>query len=680
MRGLNKIGSMLPGMMKVTRLFSVIQNPNLMLSRSQLRRCFSEAGETAEASNFDQFKLSSKTKSVLNSKGIKTLFPVQEATFAPIYEGKDIVAKDRTGSGKTIAYTLPVLERIRAKEENPFLAKDRGAQMIVLVPTRELANQVAREITSLKHSESEFNVLAVYGGTSIDKAISELKRGVDVLVATPGRLTDMMERGMVKLSSIKTVVLDETDEMLNIGFKDSIDAIIQNIIQAVPLKPQFLLFSATIPPWVQNATRSFMSSDKLFIDMVKESTLKTPAGVKHLALKVGSNRNSVSMISDLISYYSGGNGRTIVFTETKHVANKIMLDAGIKTECQVLHGDIPQSQREITFQGFREGSFKCLIATNVAARGLDIPHVELIIQVGLPQDLESYIHRAGRTARAGRNGTCLTIYTREDEYKLDEYSKQAGFTFEKIGAPQPEQIVKAAGRDAINLLETVNPEILPIFTESVAEILEAYGAEEAMKRALALITGHTKKLSQRSLLTSEVGYVTACLFLKKPITTVTEASNYLRFLGLTHQGAPRLSEDRSEVYFDLPEKDKPILEALDSVEFEYPHQIPASVMGQDRGSVYSSGSYSGRSRDDGNSYSGNKVYVIWNGENGGQDLEECLVQNGHRPQRVDVLNTGGDKSFAFVRMASNQEAKNLISLSKLRHEGTHYKFYPARNK
>lgn len=232
--------------------------------------------------------------------------------------------------------------------------------------------------------------------------------------------------------------------MLDIGFQEAIEKIINYIVShlAGNRKLQFLLFSATIPKWVREIADHFLSQDAKTIDLIKNSDIKTSVGVEHLALCIPTSQQKVETISDIVTVYGGQHSRTIIFTETKQEANDVMLKGNLKTEAQVLHGDIPQKQREITFQGFRDGQFKCLIATNVAARGLDIPQVDLIVQLGVPKDVDTYIHRSGRTARAGKSGVCITIYTKKNQMLLDRIERVAKFRFKKIGVPQPDEIIK----------------------------------------------------------------------------------------------------------------------------------------------------------------------------------------------------------------------------------------------
>ena len=205
-----------------------------------------------------------------------------------------------------------------------------------------------------------------------------------------------------------------------------------------------------------------------------------------------------------------------------------MLKGNLKQECQVLHGDIPQKQREITFQGFREGKFKCLIATNVAARGLDIPEVDLIVQLGPPKDVESYIHRSGRTARAGRKGVCITFYNRKQLLLVERIERIAKFKFKKIGAPQPSEIIEASARDIATSFAAVNNSVLIPFQKTAQDLIEEFTAEEALCRALAIISGHTKEIKQRSLLWAVEGYVTVVITTKEEVRSLSYIWGILR--------------------------------------------------------------------------------------------------------------------------------------------------------
>lgn len=287
--------------------------------------------------------------------------------------------------------------------------------------------------------------------------------------------------------------------MLDIGFQEHIEKILEYITQQNDgTKLQKVLFSATIPEWVRGVANKFMDKSVVTVDLVKNSSIQTTVTVDHLALFVPQINHKIDAMRDVHQVYGGQHSRTIVFTETKQEANDIMLKANLKQECQVLHGDIPQKQREITFEGFRQGKFKCLIATNVAARGLDIPEVDLIIQLGPPKDVESYIHRSGRTARAGRKGVCITFYTRRQTELITRIERIAKIKFKKIGAPQPHEIIEASARDIATSFSEVHKDVLQPFAATAEDLVEQFGEKEALQRALAIISGNTQAIKQRS--------------------------------------------------------------------------------------------------------------------------------------------------------------------------------------
>lgn len=291
--------------------------------------------EVIEKGNFDNFKITEKTKEVLRANEIKYLFPIQVATFKKAYKGKDIIARDRTGSGKTFAYSLPIIEKLRKK--GIFTGeRGRAPSILVLLPTRELAMQVEREIGKLKHNNREYTTIAVYGGTYIRDQIQKLNNGLDVVVATPGRLWDLIERRAINLSKLRTIILDETDQMLDIGFQEIIEKIVQTVTdQAGKGNVQHLLFSATMPSWVKSIAARFMKEEMEMIDLVEGQEVKTSTTVEHLSLLVSSSYQFISTISDVVSVYCGQHGRAIIFTETKREANDVMLKANLKVECQV---------------------------------------------------------------------------------------------------------------------------------------------------------------------------------------------------------------------------------------------------------------------------------------------------------------------------------------------------------
>jgi ATP-dependent RNA helicase DDX21 len=286
---------------------------------------------------------------------------------------------------------LPVVEKIYVDLKGQSRTTyGRPPKVVCLSPTRELARQIAKEFDLVAPT---LKAVCIYGGSPYLPQENALKRGVDIVIGTPGRVIDMLDRNCLKLADVKYVILDEADEMLNIGFADAVDKILASAPK--PEERQTLLFSATIPPWVQGIANKHMRPGNLVtVDLVGNSKVKAALTVRHMAICCPPPVR-MATLADVVKVY-GGSGRTIVFANTKAEVNELALKSSLHAVCQVLHGDIAQTQREVTLQGFREGRFTCLVATDVAARGLDIPDVDLVIQTQPPKDKETYIHRSGR--------------------------------------------------------------------------------------------------------------------------------------------------------------------------------------------------------------------------------------------------------------------------------------------
>ena len=253
-----------------------------------------------KAGDFNNFEISKASQAALIRNEIKYLFPIQVATFNPAFEGKDIIGRDRTGSGKTLAYSLPVLERLR-KAGKFVNARGQKPMMMVILPTRELAIQVNRVLKSLKHNDREFRSLTVYGGVDIHKQIQTLRGGVEAVIATPGRLWDLIERRELDFSALETIILDETDQMLDIGFQEIIENIIKKIAEeAGKGKVQHLLFSATMPKWVRDIANHFLRKEVEHVDLIEGQEIKTATTVEHLALLCPSYHQFISNISDIV--------------------------------------------------------------------------------------------------------------------------------------------------------------------------------------------------------------------------------------------------------------------------------------------------------------------------------------------------------------------------------------------
>lgn len=454
---------------------------------------------------FSNFPISEETIKLLKARGVNFLFPIQAKTFHHVYSGKDLIAQARTGTGKTFSFAIPLIEKLLGELQDR--KRGRAPRVLVLAPTRELANQVSRDFSDIT---KKLAVACFYGGTPYGGQIERIRNGIDILVGTPGRIKDHLQNGKLDLTKLKHVVLDEVDQMLDMGFADQVEEIL-----CVAYKkdsednPQTLLFSATCPHWVFNVAKKYMKSTYEQVDLIGKKTQKTAITVEHLAIKCHWTQRA-AVIGDVIRVYSGFQGRTIIFCETKKEAQELSQNASMKQDAQSLHGDIPQKQREITLKGFRNGDFGVLVATNVAARGLDIPEVDLVIQSSPPKDVESYIHRSGRTGRAGRTGVCICFYQHKEEYQLAQVEQRAGIKFKRIGVPSATEIIKASSKDAIRLLDSVPPTAISHFKQSAEKLIEEKGAVEALAAALAHISGATS-VDQRSLINSNAGFVTIIL-------------------------------------------------------------------------------------------------------------------------------------------------------------------------
>jgi len=472
----------------------------------------SEDPSGKEEGDLSAFRLSPSTIQKLNDRGVEKLFPIQKMTFDQIFDGEDVLARARTGTGKTLAFSLPVVEKLGKSLEGR--GARRSPRVLVLTPTRELARQVATDFQSIGH---RVKTTTLYGGAPFGPQAGELRRGTDVVVGTAGRVMDHMNAGSFDLSEIDVVIMDEADRMLDIGFADDIETILQEITnqRADPSsKPQMLLFSATVPKWIKQVARKYMDPSYSFVDLIGDDNQQTAKGITHLALKVD-KREMASTLGDVVQVHAGRHGRTIIFTQTKAEANELVLGNTIKQECLALHGDIPQEQRERTLAAFRDGNFRCLIATDVAARGLDIPAVDVVIQVQPPKNHEDFIHRSGRTARAGKEGTSIMMFPPRDERLVRQIEQKAGVSFKRIGAPQPKDIIEACADDACHSISLVPDDAVNLFSGRAEKLINELGAERALAAALAQISGHTE-MKQRSLLSSQSGFTTWAIKLDRP--------------------------------------------------------------------------------------------------------------------------------------------------------------------
>ncbi|GMY23017.1 DEAD-box ATP-dependent RNA helicase 7-like [Fagus crenata] len=509
--------------------------------------------EEEDPNAVSKFRISAKLKAKLKEKGIEALFPIQAMTFNTVLDGSDLIGRARTGQGKTLAFVLPIVESLTngAAKESRKTGYGRAPSVLVLLPTRELANQVHADFEVYGGALGLMSC-CLYGGAPYKSQEFNLKRGVDIVIGTPGRIKDHIERGNIDFSSLKFRVLDEADEMLRMGFVDDVELILGKVNDAS--KVQTLLFSATLPQWVQQIAKKFLKVNKKTADLVGNEKMKASNNVRHIVLPCSSSARS-QLIPDVIRCYSSG-GRTIIFTETKDSASKL---AGLLPGAGALHGDIQQSQREVTLKGFRSGKFMTLVATNVAARGLDINDVQLIIQCEPPRDVEAYIHRSGRTGRAGNTGVAVMLYDPRKS-NVSKIERESGVKFEHISAPQQADVAKAAGVDAAEMITQVSDSVIPAFKSAAQELMNTSGlpAVELLAKALAKAAGYTE-IKKRSLLASMENYVTVLLEAGSPFYTPSFAFSVMRrFLPEEKVAAVKdlaLTADGKGAVFDIPAAD-----------------------------------------------------------------------------------------------------------------------------
>ncbi|XP_062199083.1 DEAD-box ATP-dependent RNA helicase 7-like [Phragmites australis] len=510
--------------------------------------------DPADPNALTNFRISEPLRQRLRSKGIKALFPIQATTFDLVLDGSDLVGRARTGQGKTLAFVLPILESLVNGAHKVSRKTDYGRppSVLVLLPTRELANQV--------HADFEFygatfglSACCVYGGSPYRPQEMALRKGVDIVVGTPGRIKDFVVKGTLNLKSLKFRVLDEADEMLNMGFVDDVELILGKVEDVT--KVQTLLFSATLPDWVNKLSMRFLKVDRRTVDLVGNEKLKASASVKHLALPCNKAARA-QVIPDIIRCYSHG-GRTIIFTETKDSASEL---SGLIAGSRALHGDVVQAQREVILAGFRSGKFQVLVATNVAARGLDINDVQLIIQCEPPRDVEAYIHRSGRTGRAGNTGVAVMLFEPRYKHSVTRLERESGVKFQHISAPQPTDVAQSAGSEAADAIASVSDSVIPVFRQQAEQLLNSstMSAVDLLAKALAKAVGYTD-IKKRSLLSSMEDYTTLHLQTGRPMWAPGFAFTILKTFmpeeKLADVKGATLTADGTGVVFDVPAAD-----------------------------------------------------------------------------------------------------------------------------
>ena len=424
---------------------------------------------------FEELGVCESIRKAIDELGFVHPMPVQEAVIPYLLANEnDVIALAQTGTGKTAAFGIPLLERIDTKR--------RETQALVLSPTRELCLQIADDLRDFAKYMDGVHVEAVYGGAAIEPQMRALKKGVEIIVATPGRLVDLMHRGFAHLDKVTNIVLDEADEMLNMGFSDSINEIFESLSE----EHHTLMFSATMSKEVERVAKNYLHDYK---EIVVGSRNEGAESVNHIYYMVNA-KDKYLALKRIVDYYP--RIFAIIFcrtkVETQEVADKLIKD-GYNAES--LHGDLSQQQRDLTMQKFRNHLTQLLVATDVAARGLDVDDLTHVINFGLPDDIESYTHRSGRTGRAGKKGTSISIVHSREKFKIRNIEKIICKEFVKAEIPSAEEICKKQlykVMDQIVKTDVDDEEIAP-FMQDINRYFEYIDKEELIKKIVSLEFG-----------------------------------------------------------------------------------------------------------------------------------------------------------------------------------------------
>lgn len=407
---------------------------------------------------FEELEIENAILKAIVDMGFEQASPIQAQAIPAVMSGADIIGQAQTGTGKTAAFGIPMLQKVDPKNKH--------LQAIVLCPTRELAIQVSEEIRNLAKYMHGVKVLPVYGGQEITKQIRSLKAGAQIVVGTPGRVMDHMRRKTVKFDHVNMIVLDEADEMLNMGFRDDIETILQDI----PEERQTVLFSATMPKPIMEIANKFQKNAQIIRVVKKELTVPK---IEQYYYEVRP-RNKMEVLSRLLDVYTPK--LSVVFCNTKkQVEETVEALKGRGYFAEALHGDLKQLQRDRVMNGFRTGKIDILVATDIAARGIDVDDVEAVFNYDVPQDEEFYVHRIGRTGRAGRNGRAFTLIVGRDIYKLKDIQR---YCKTKIIAQPIPSLSDVEDVKAEKILDQVNEIIENVDLSKMIEILEKKVNEE----------------------------------------------------------------------------------------------------------------------------------------------------------------------------------------------------------
>jgi len=529
---------------------------------------------------FEELGVSEPIRKAIEELGFEQPMPVQEEVIPYLLGNRnDVIALAQTGTGKTAAFGIPLLQRIDTSS--------RDTQAVVLSPTRELCLQICDDIRDFAKYIPHMHVAAVYGGASIEEQIRSLRHGAQIIVATPGRLIDLMNRGKAKLENVHNVVLDEADEMLNMGFKDSIT----DILAGVPEDRNTLLFSATMSKDIENVAKGYLHDYK---EIVVGSRNEGAEHVNHIYYLVNA-KDKYLALKRIVDYYP--KIYAIIFCrtkrETQEIADKLIHDG---YNAEALHGDLSQQQRDLTMQKFRSHLTQLLVATDVAARGLDVDDLTHVINYGLPDDIESYTHRSGRTGRAGKKGTSISIIHTREKFKIKRIEKEIGKEFVDGTLPTPEEICKKQlYRTMDQILKTdVDEEQIAPYWQDIKRQFEYIDKEDVIKKMITVTfgrfldyyknapviekptskrtkkekstaTGSRRSSSGSGRHTAEEGY--ARLFINLGKTDGFYPGEVMQFINKYvhgHQEVGHIDLLQRQSYIEVPEKDaKKVMKALD---------------------------------------------------------------------------------------------------------------------
>lgn len=374
---------------------------------------------------FDELPLSQEMQRAIADMGFEEASPIQTESIPVIMEGRDVIGQAQTGTGKTAAFGIPTIESIDGR--------DRRVQALILCPTRELAVQVSEEISKLIKYKRDISVVPIYGGQSYDRQLRALKQGVQIVIGTPGRVMDHIERGTLQLDAVKKIILDEADEMLDMGFREDIEFVLSKI----PQEHQTIFFSATMSKPIMELTKKYQTNPQIV--KVVHQTL-TVSNIEQVYYEVRNNMK-MEVLSRIIDMYNLKS--LIVFCNTKRMVDELVANLQARGYfADGLHGDMNQTQRSNVMAKFKAGTLEVLVATDVAARGIDVENLEAVFNYDLPQDEEAYVHRIGRTGRAGKTGKAFSFVSGRDIYKLKDIMRYTNAKIKLAAVPSYEDVAE----------------------------------------------------------------------------------------------------------------------------------------------------------------------------------------------------------------------------------------------